>query len=98
MFHVFLYSVVPSNMSVAVLSPDVVLFLLKTFITIATIFSAESQTSHPRDDLIKIWSVGLQLGTQTFWREILNMIILCLLQAGEWGWFYQCIKQSMQEM
>lgn len=85
MFHVFLYSVVPSSMSVAVISPDVVLFLLKTFITIAMMFSAESQTSHLHDDLIKLWSVGAQLGTQTFWREIPKIIIMCLLQAGEWG-------------
>lgn len=85
MFHVFLYSVVPSSMSVALISPDVVLFLLKTFITIAMMFSAESQTSHLHDGLIKIWSVGAQLGTQTFWREIPKIIIMCLLQAGEWG-------------
>lgn len=89
MFHVFLYSVVPSSMSVAVLSPDVVLFQLKTFITIAvtiaTMFSAKSRTSHPCDDLIKIWSVGVQLGIQTFWGEISKMVLLCLLQAGERG-------------
>lgn len=65
-----MYSVVPSSMSVAVLSPDAVLLLLETFITIATMFSAESQTSHPRDDLIIIWPVGVQLEIQTFWREI----------------------------
>lgn len=85
MFHVFLHSVIPSGISVAVLSPDAVLFLLKTFITIAMMFSAESRMSHPCDDLIKIWSVGVQLGIQTFWRETPEMLILCLLQAGEWG-------------
>lgn len=85
MFHVFLYSVVPSSMSVAVLSPDVVLYLLRTFITIAMMFSAKSRTSHPCDDLVKIWSVGVQLGIQTFWREISKMVLLCLLQAGERG-------------
>lgn len=83
MFHVFLYSVVPLSMSVAALSPDAVLFLLEAFITIAMMFSAKSQTSHPRDDLIRIWSVGVQLGIQTFWREISKMVLLCLLQAGE---------------
>lgn len=85
MFHVFLYSVVPSSMSVAVLSRDVVLYLLRTFITIAMMFSAKSRTSHPCDDLVKIWSVGVQLGIQTFWGEISKMVLLCLLQAGERG-------------
>lgn len=85
MFHVFLHSVVPSSMSVAVLSPDVVLYLLRTFITFAMMFSAKSRTSHPCDDLVKIWSVGVQLGIQTFWGEISKMVLLCLLQAGERG-------------
>lgn len=89
MFHVFLYSVVPSGMSVAVLSPDIVLFLLKTFITIAItiamMFSAKSQASHPCDNLVKIWSGGVQLRIQTFWGEISKMVLLCLLQAGERG-------------
>lgn len=80
-----MYSVVPSSMSVAVLSPDVVLLPVKTFITIVMMFSAESWTSHPRDNLIKLWSLGVQLKIRTFWRKNPKIIILCLLQAGECG-------------